>query len=116
MRAFPLPALLFSPIGEEIFFCGILQRALEQRLSVCASTLAECSAFGLIHLCHHRLVIGAAGLTMRFSGALWVGAMGLVAALFAFVRRRSGALFPAMAAHAAFNAKMNAVIFALLWQ
>jgi membrane protease YdiL (CAAX protease family) len=114
---FTLPALLFSPIGEEIFFRGILQRALEQRLSVRASTLVECGAFGLVHLCHHGLVLDAAGLAIRpFSGALWVGAMFLVAALFAFIRQRSGSLFPAMAAHAAFNAAMNTVIFAFLWQ
>lgn len=113
---FTLPALLFSPIGEEIFFRGLLQRALEQRLSVRASTLVECGAFGLVHLCHHGLVLAATGLTIRpVSGALWVGAMFLAALLFATLRQRTGSLFPAMAAHAAFNGIMNTVIFAFLW-
>lgn len=113
---FTLPALLFSPIGEEIFFRGLLQRALEQRLSVRASTLVECGAFGLVHLCHHGLALAATGLTIRpVSGALWVGAMFLVALLFAAIRQRTGSLFPAMAAHAAFNGVMNTVIFAFLW-
>jgi uncharacterized protein len=40
--------VLFSPIGEEIFFRGVLQRALEQRFSVNTSTSIECAAFGLV--------------------------------------------------------------------
>lgn len=113
---FTLPALLFSPIGEEIFFRGILQRALEQRFSLRTSTALECAAFGLVHLFHHGLFIGATGWAIRpLSGALWVLAMGLTAALFAALRRRSGSLVPAMAAHAAFNAAMNGMIFTILW-
>jgi membrane protease YdiL (CAAX protease family) len=114
---FTLPALLFSPIGEEIFFRGILQRALEQRFSTRISTVLECAVFGLVHLLHHGLVFGATGLSIRpVSAALWVAAMCLTAALFATIRQRSGSLFPAMAAHAAFNAAMNGVIFAFLWR
>ena len=113
---FTLPALLFSPIGEEIFFRGVLQRALEQRFSARASTVAECAAFGLVHLCHHGVAWGATGLAIRpISGALWVGLMFLAALLFAAIRQRTGSLFPAMAAHAAFNATMNSVIFTFLW-
>jgi hypothetical protein len=112
---FTLPALLFSPIGEEIFFRGMLQRAFEQRLSIRASTMIECAAFGLIHLCHHGMAWSAAGLAIRpVSGMLWVLAMFLTALLFAKIRQRTGSLFPAMAAHAAFNATMNTVIFAFL--
>jgi membrane protease YdiL (CAAX protease family) len=114
---FTLPALLFSPIGEEIFFRGMLQRSLEEKLSVKASTSIECAAFGIVHLCHHGLVLGAAGVTIRpFSGALWVVLMFLVALMFAEIRKRSGSLFPAMASHAAFNATMNSLIFAFLWK
>lgn len=113
---FTLPALLFSPIGEEIFFRGVLQRTLEQRLTVKASTVIECAAFGLVHLCHHGLALGAAGIVIRpLSGVLWVALMFLVAFMFAALRQRSGSLFPAMASHAAFNATMNVAIFAFLW-
>lgn len=115
--AFTLPALLFSPIGEEIFFRGVLQRSLEQRFSVKASTALECAAFGAIHLCHHGLLLGAAGMTLRAgSGAMWGVLMFLVSWMFAWIRKRSGSLYPAMASHAAFNATMNATIFAFLWR
>jgi membrane protease YdiL (CAAX protease family) len=118
---FTTPALIFSPIGEEIFFRGLLQRALEEKLSVRAATWVECAAFGLVHLCHHGLALSAAGeggvgLSVQpLSAALWVVLMFLVALMFAQIRKRSGSLYPAMAAHAAFNAAMNAVIFGYLW-
>jgi membrane protease YdiL (CAAX protease family) len=114
---FTAPALLFSPIGEEIFFRGLLQRALESRCSRPASTVLECAAFGLVHLCHHGLFYGATGLALRpVSGVSWVALMFLTALLLATLRQRTGSLFPAMAAHAAFNATMNGVIFAFLWR
>ena len=113
---FTLPALLFSPIAEEIFFRGILQRTLEQHLSVPASTVIESAAFGAIHLCHHGLLLGAAGLAwMPLSGSMWMLLMFGTALMFAGIRKRSGSLYPAMAAHAAFNLTMNTAIFWALW-
>jgi len=110
------PALLFSPIGEEIFFRGLLQRALEERFSRRASTWIEALLFGLVHLCHHGLLATASGIRLLpLSGALWVALMCCVALLLAWLRHRSGSLFPAMAAHASFNLAMNACIFAALW-
>jgi uncharacterized protein len=113
---FTLPALIFSPIGEELFFRGLLQRALEERLSAKGSTVIECSAFGLIHLCHHGILATATGLTLLpLSGALWAMLMFGVAFLFAWLRQRSGSIYTAMVSHAAFNLSMNALIFAFLW-
>lgn len=113
---FTLPALLFSPVGEELFFRGILQRALEDRFSARAATTGECALFGLVHACHHGLVATAAGISLLpRSAALWVLMMFAVAWMFAWLRKRSGSLYPAMAAHAAFNLAMNIFIFLLLW-
>lgn len=113
---FTTPALLFSPIGEEIFFRGVLQGALAQRWGVAIATAVECLLFGLVHLCHHGVArVGGAVAWLPLSGALWVAQMTLVALLFATLRQRSGSLYPAMAAHAAFNLAMNSFIFYLLW-
>jgi membrane protease YdiL (CAAX protease family) len=114
---FTIPALIFSPIGEEIFFRGYLQYALERRFSVQASTIAECAAFGLVHLCHHGLLLTAAGFSLRpVSGPLWVVLMFFTALLFAYLRKRSGSLVPAIVAHVCFNLVMNLTIFGFLWQ
>lgn len=114
---FTLPAMLFSPIGEEIFFRGILQRALEQHLSPKLSTLLECAAFGLVHLCHHGLFASATGIQiLPLSGAIWVALMFGVAYSFAKLRKRSASLYPAMISHMAFNVAMNTIIFGALWK
>jgi uncharacterized protein len=52
---FTIPAILFSPIGEEIFFRGMLQTTMEQKFSALTSTLLECGLFGLVHLCNHGI-------------------------------------------------------------
>src|SRR5436190_289841 len=113
---FTVPAMIFSPIGEELFFRGYLQHVLERRFSARASTLAECAAFAAIHLCHHGLYNSAAGLGLRpLSGAIWMLLMFCAAMLFAWLRKRSGSLLPAIVSHAAFNMVMNRTIFGFLW-
>lgn len=113
---FTIAACLFSPIGEELFFRGFLQKVLEQRLSARASTHLQGALFALVHLCHHGILATAAGLALLpGSGALWVLLMFALAWSLAWLRRASDSLLPAVLAHAAFNATMNACIFAFLW-
>jgi membrane protease YdiL (CAAX protease family) len=113
---FTTPALLFSPIGEEIFFRGVLQGALEREMSARMATTLECGLFAVVHLCHHGVVRTADGLDwMPLSAVLWMVLMFGTAWLFATLRRRSGSLYPAIVAHMAFNGAMNGVIFGYLW-
>jgi uncharacterized protein len=114
---FTLPALLFSPIGEELFFRGLMQRGLQERMRRGSATAVESAVFGLVHLGHHGLFINAAGAwgLLAGSGLLWVLLMAGVAAVFAWLRLRSDSVLPAVAAHAAFSAAMNAYIFGVLW-
>ena len=114
--SFTLPALLFSPVAEELFFRGYLQAAFETRWSVRTSTVFEAALFALIHLFHHGLWIDAGHLALRsVSGAVWVVLMFATALALAALRRASGSLGPAIVAHAAFNAAMNGWIFSTLW-
>lgn len=76
----------------------------------------QASLFALVHLCHHGILVSAAGVALQpVSGALWVAQMFLLSLLFAWLRRRSDSILPAIAAHAAFNAAMNHFIFTRLW-
>ncbi|MFC4929516.1 CPBP family intramembrane glutamic endopeptidase [Massilia sp. GCM10023247] len=114
--AFTIVACLFSPIGEEIFFRGFLQKVLEDRHGRSRATFMEASLFALVHLCHHGILVSAAGVALQpVSGALWVAQMFLLSLLFAWLRRRSDSILPAILAHAAFNAAMNHAIFTRLW-
>jgi len=113
---FTIPGILFSPFGEEIFFRGVLQRALESRFSARASTLIEAAWFGAAHLIHHGLMVTAAGVSLLWKSApLWFLLMTGLSIGFALLRKKAGSVWPAVAAHAAFNATMNAFIFTYIW-
>jgi len=113
---FTLPAVLFSPIGEEIFFRGMLQKTLEQKWKVVTSTIIECGLFSVIHLIHHGILKTAAGFSLLpVSGVLWVMQMFFVALMFAWLRMKSGSIFIAIVAHMVFNITMNSTIFLFLW-
>ncbi len=113
---FTTPALLLSPIGEEIFYRGLAQDTLEQKFSVRMSTVMECSLFALVHQVHHGIIKTAAGLTyLPLSGALWFIQMFFVAWMFAWLRKRSGSIFVSILAHMMFNLTMNTTIFLFLW-
>lgn len=113
---FTIPACIFSPVGEELFFRGFLHRALETRFNTRRSTHIEATLFGVVHLCHHGLLVTAAGISVRAgSGAVWVALMFGTAWMFAWLRQRSDSLLPAIVSHATFNATMNLFIFNALW-
>jgi len=107
-----LPAMIFSPIGEEILFRGILQQSFVRRWNVPVATVVNGLAFGLVHLHVHGLWHDAAGFHLRLvSGALMVLLMAGVSAVFTLCRLRSGSLYAAMIAHSACNLAMIGAIF-----
>jgi uncharacterized protein len=110
-----VPALIFSPIGEELFFRGFLQDALQTRFGLQVSMVIESGIFGVVHLFHHGLVRNNGSIHFYpLSGMLWVILMFLTAYGFALLRKRSGSIYPAIAAHAVFNLTMNLCIFLFL--
>jgi uncharacterized protein len=105
--AIGVPALLLTPVGEEIFFRGIMQQAFTQRFNGIAATLVQGAAFGVVHLQLVALSHDAGGFHFRWLAGMAIVAGGvLLAALFTFCRMRSGSLFASMVAHAACNLTM----------
>jgi hypothetical protein len=110
---FTIPALIFSPIGEEIFFRGFLQEALATKFSYNKAMVIDSLFFALIHLFHHGFVKDAAGVIHFYpmSGFIWVMLMFLTAMVFALLKKKSGSIYPAIVSHAVFNLVMNVCIF-----
>jgi hypothetical protein len=109
--AIGVPALVLTPVGEEIFFRGIMQQAFAQRCNGIAATLVQGVAFGIVHLQLIALSHDAMGFHFRWlAGAAMVSGGVLLAALFTFCRMRSGSLFASMAAHAACNLTMIGLV------
>lgn len=114
---FTIPALIFSPLGEEIFFRGFLHEALKEKLSTRASGWVDSAIFGAAHLFHHGITRNSAGdiEVHPLSGAMWMILMTCAALVWVRLRSRTGSLYPVIVSHAAFNLIMNATIFLFLW-
>jgi len=101
---FAVPAVLFAPIGDEILFRGFIQQAFTRRWNPLFASVVNCFAFGLTYLYFHAIWQDAAGFHFRLvSGALTVLLLAGAGAVFTLCRLWSGSLWPAVAAHAAFN-------------
>ena len=111
---YTLPAMIFSPIGEEFFFRGMLHESFKEQWGAAVATLINAAAFGGIHLLHHGLRWDSTGGHLLGSGLLWVGLMMGLSWLFTLCRERGGSIWPAVVAHAGFNLIMNVTIFWVL--
>lgn len=110
--AFTVPAMLASPIGEEIFFRGMVEQSTRDRLNQLGSACFAAALFAAIHLVHHGIYLSYDGLRfMPTSGAIWFLLMFATSLVFSFLRRRGDSIWMAITAHAAFNLVMNLTIF-----
>jgi membrane protease YdiL (CAAX protease family) len=107
-----LPAMILTPIGEELLFRGLIQQSFARRWNAFFAAVVNGLAFGLIHLHVHGLWHDAAGFHLRLvSGALMVLLLAGVSAVFTLCRLRTGSMYAAMIAHATCNLAMIGAIF-----
>ena len=107
-----LTGMTFSPIGEELFFRGIVQASFAKSIGEKKAGTVEGSAFALTHISHFGLVFINDQWSFLFGPALiWVGSMFLVSKLFLIVKRFSGSILGAIICHAGFNLGMIGCIF-----
>jgi membrane protease YdiL (CAAX protease family) len=112
---YTLPAMIFSPIGEEFFFRGMLHESVKEQWGTPVATLVNAIAFGVIHLLHHGFRWDSTGGHLLLGSALlWVGLMMGLSWIFTVCRQRSGSIWPAVVAHSGFNLVMNVTIFWIL--
>lgn len=104
--------MTFSPIGEELFYRGLIHETFVRRLGDGRAAVVDASAFAVVHLAHFGLVWRAAGWTFLPAEALWwVGGLFATGLAFSWARRASGSIIGAIIAHAGFNLAMTAWIF-----
>lgn len=113
--AFTVPALIFSPVGEEIFFRGVMQSVLAETWNYKISVVVNSVLFGVLHLFHHGIIAAQEGIQwLPVSGFIWSFLIMGTGVLFAFVRRKTDAVWGATVAHMAFNLCMNFTIFYIM--
>ena len=104
-----LPAMIFSPLGEEFLYRGFMLRVGSALWGDRAGTVGQAAAFAAAHLAHYGLLPFQPALIGLFLPTNFVVALAL-----AWMVRRSGSLWVAVAAHSVYNLGLNALAFALL--
>jgi uncharacterized protein len=104
--------MTFSPVGEELFFRGIIHTSFEKAIGPTKASLVDSSAFALTHIAHFGLVfVNNRWDFLGIPTLIWVSAMFLLSILFLFFKKRTGSIWGAVVCHSAFNLGMTYCIF-----
>ncbi|MDR0349861.1 MAG: CPBP family intramembrane metalloprotease [Tannerella sp.] len=107
--------MIFSPIGEELFFRGIVHSSFAKSAGNTKASIIDSTAFALTHISHFGLVfINNQWTFFTMPAVIWVISMFLVGLLFFVCRYKSGSLSGAILCHSAFNLGMIYCIFYLI--
>jgi uncharacterized protein len=107
--------MTFSPIGEELFFRGIIHASFEKSIGEKKASIVDSSAFALTHISHFGLVfINNKWELYTIPAIIWVLCMFLLSILFFKFKKYSGSILGAIICHAAFNLGMIYCIFYLM--
>jgi uncharacterized protein len=110
-----LTGMTFSPIGEELFFRGIVHSSFAKSIGDRKASVADSSAFALTHISHFGLVfINNHWNLLIIPALIWVLSLFLVSILFFVFKKKSGSLFGAIMCHSGFNLGMIYCIFYLM--
>ncbi|WP_373496425.1 lysostaphin resistance A-like protein [Aquiflexum sp.] len=113
--AMALVGMTFSPVGEELFFRGIVHSSFAKSIGEKRASVVDGLAFALTHVSHYGLVfIDGKWDFFVLSTIIWVSGMFLLSLLFFWFRKKSNSILGAILCHAAFNLGMIYCIFYLL--
>lgn len=105
-------AMTFSPIGEEIFYRGMVHGSFQIDIGDTKASYIDSLAFALTHVAHFGIVfINSKWEFFIFPSILWVGLMFLTSRLFFLCKKKSGSILGAIISHSAFNLVMMYIIF-----
>lgn len=107
-----LIGMTFSPIGEELFFRGIVHSSFANSVGNKKASIIDSSAFALVHISHFGLIfVNQQWQFLTVPTLIWVLSMFCVSILFYLCRKRSGSILGAIICHSAFNLGMIYCIF-----
>lgn len=110
-----ITSMIFSPIGEELFFRGIVHSSFAKSIGEKKASIVDSSAFALTHISHFGLVfLNNEWNFFIIPTTIWVTGMFLVSLLFYTSRKQTGSILGAILCHSAFNFGMIYCIFYLL--
>ncbi len=100
-------SMTFSPIGEELFYRGVVHGSFAPRFGEQKASIFDSLAFALTHLAHFGIVYVAGGWQfLPVPALLWVTGMFFTSRIFFLCKQQSGSILGAILSHAAFNITM----------
>jgi uncharacterized protein len=109
---YSLTGMTFSPIGEELFYRGIVHGSFVGAFGEQKASIFDSLAFAITHLAHFGIVYVLGGWHFLFLPALlWVLFMFLTSRIFFMCKEKTGSILGAILSHAAFNLTMMYFIF-----
>lgn len=104
-----IPAMIFSPIGEEFLFRGFLLKSFEVELGFNTANIIQAVGFALAHLAHYGLLPFQPLLIL-----VWLPSMFIAALVLGWIVKKSGSIWMGVISHLFFNFGMNAFVFLIL--
>lgn len=107
--------MLYSPIGEEFFFRGMIYSSFQKSTSVLLATMVSCAAFALVHISHFGILYIDGQWSFPIVPTLvWTAAMFALSWACLYFRASSKSIWGAVCCHSGFNFGMILSIFYLL--
>ncbi len=109
---FAVTGMIFSPIGEELFFRGIVHASFRASVGDKKASIIDSLSFALTHLAHFGIVYIAGMWEFLFiPSILWVLGMFVTSLVFILCKEKTGSITGAIVSHAGFNLSMIYYIF-----
>jgi len=109
---FSLVGMTFSPIGEELFYRGVVHGSFAEQFGETKASIFDSLAFALTHLAHFGIIYDMGGWSfLPVPAILWVIGMFIASQLFFLCKQRTGSIWGAVISHAGYNVAMMYFIF-----
>lgn len=109
---FSLSGMTFSPIGEELFYRGVVHGSFVERFGETKASVFDSLAFALTHLAHFGIIFYLGKWSfLPVPALLWMLGMFVLSQLLFLCKQRSGSILGAIIGHAGYNVGMMYVIF-----
>ena len=110
-----ITGMIFSPIGEELFFRGVVHGSFAKSVGERKASIIDSSAFAITHIAHFGILYINSEWKFYFIPTLiWVTGMFISSIIFFRMKKISGSILGATFCHAGFNLGMIYSIFYLL--
>lgn len=107
-----IPSMLFSPIGEELLYRGVIHQSFVPRFGERTASVFDSLAFALTHVAHFGIIfVAGAWLFTALPAMIWVVSMFFASQVFFRCKRYCDSIWGAVFSHAGFNFMMMYVIF-----